>query len=367
MRTKYKRFISNIDRKMLGICHKRLQFIYSKLEELDNYNNPLSIAVFHAAVLAIITVAVSSYIIFYSQVYNDMVKEAIRAVDTINQLEFVESYYFPNVSDYEKYKTNNKAKIHYIHKMNTYLFSEKGFIDLPGSKESYHVPEDPAKRAEEGLKLLNMILHCYPFPQSLWLRSETSKVELIGVKTIYPAINLRSGPSEPLIFSDFKELTRWFNDFEITCDYLHFDKLAGVAISKSHDIYTNLKVLSDRDKKEIQDFEKIFKHLGHSSNPIDPIFIFSDFLSKFKNIIKSANTIKIKIKKIEAYKRKMPSGFTLIIFMALSFTAYLTGAIIPLFCSIKKIYIKIHIPALIYTIFLLYILIQVVITIINVN
>ena len=337
------KYLKNLNKELSGIG-KLLKKTDKKKSDNKVLNNRLSVAIFHIAILALIAVAISSYFIFYSQKIQNMVDKAIRNAEEINQINFVRSLYYPDPLDYQKYiKFSEDVVFYYAIEIQTYLFAIKmGGKTHPGHfpvKDSFLVPNDPAERAEKAFKLLNMVLHRYPFNEGIYELTETS---------------VSTGPPKPMIFKDFQVLNTWFRDFEKTCSSLSTIFLLGNDRSLEHIKY--IEALADREKEEIQKYEKFGNSFGYSSNPADPVYIFNDFLVKFNKVLNVVEATKIQMVRVEQYKMKMKvTNIIIMFFMILSFIAFLLGATVPLFLSFDNEIIQIKIPVVIYTFFLAYV------------
>jgi hypothetical protein len=292
-----------------------------------------------------------------------MIDKAIYKAQEINGIIFAESLYYPNEDDYHKYKSNNfkDAIFHYISiEMRTYLFdTNDGGRDSVGQyriKKSFHVPEDPAERAENALKLLNMVLHSYPFGQSIWYGDEFNEDQLVGSRIHHLPINWSETPPKPIIFSNYKDIKIWFSDFKELCDQMHFS-IYHLCNNVTPSCTRQIDALANSKLEEIQKDNLLFKSMGYSNNPIDPKYIFNDFLVKFPKACELANSLKIHIEKIDKYKEnKFPQNITIIIFIIIIFVTFCCGAIIPLIFSFNNEFIQVKLPAFIYTLFLGYVL-----------
>ena len=362
--------------KILKSINKKLSTLDEILLSVDKKEqgyNKLSVAVFHTAVLAIIALAISSYFLFYSQIANNMVNKVIINAEKINKIRFADSLYFPDVLDYQKYKKIDATTIsHYAQEIFAYLFVEdmdgKNDKVLGLDKDSIFVPNDLAERAEKALKLLNMVLHCYPFPKSIFpsgelFHSQLSEAKLIDYFTTHTKLGWGITPPIPLIFSNFGELNTWFKDIENVCKEFYYRFYSAVHDRKFSLFRIKcLKALAERKKEDIQKYEENLNIL-YSSNPIDPMYIFNDFMTKFEEVVNLVNTLKVQIVKVKLFREKIPKKNLIIIFLVLSFIAFLTGAIIPLFLPIENKFIQLQLPAVLYTIFLSYILWNIIMTI----
>lgn len=266
----------------------------------------LGIAGIHATVLTILIGIISVYYIFTLDKIHEMEMEALREAEKINQVQFVRSYYGPTQDDFSKIKDprNVEQLIQLPISLFLVLSQAKGETNLHGVK----IPTVPADRAERALQIMNLLVHRYPFPESI-------------------SVNSSFAP-KPLLFKDRAEIAKWSDGLERLLGSMRlFIYMAPVFIGPQMDVY--FKALSLRNKELIErgKTDPLLQVEGY----IDPYFILNDFTRNLQRADEINHSVKFCLDKVDTLERRFVSKKHMLIGIGLTFLAFFCGVILPLF------------------------------------
>ena len=122
---------------------------------MSNANTLTAIAGIHATILAILIGIISAYLLHVYATVGELKRQAIREGEKVNKIEF--SAMWINFPPYkEPYISNNpEDKRQLVHRL----------VNLINKDPS--VPTEPENRANEALRIMAVLSHCYPFPEKL--------------------------------------------------------------------------------------------------------------------------------------------------------------------------------------------------------
>ena len=266
----------------------------------------LAIAGIHATVLTILIGITSAYYIFARDKIYEMEMQALREAEKINQVQFVQSYYRPNPDAFSKYNDprNIKQAINLILSLYAVL-SE-------GKTTGFEIPKMPADRAEKALQIMNLLVHRYPFPESISLSPGS----------------VSSFPPKPLLFNDRAEIAKWSDDLEKLLDTMRLFIYARplFIVEKMNEYF---QALHSRDK-ELREKWKTDYSL-QVEGYINPYFIFNDYVSNLQKADGIDRSVKFYLDKINSLERRLAPKKEMWTVIGFIFLAFFCGVILPLF------------------------------------
>ena len=266
----------------------------------------LAIAGIHATVLTILIGITSAYYIFARDKIHEMEMQGIREAEKINQVQFVRSYYWPSQDYFSKY--NNPRNIGETIKMIVYLYSL-----LSGSKThpGMEIPKMGADRAERALQIMNLVVHRYPFPESISLSSGS----------------VSSFPPKPLLFKDRATIAKWSDDLEKLLSSMNlFIYTRPLFIGEKMNEYFQALYSRDKELREKWKTDYSLQVMGY----IDPYFVFNDYISNLQKADGISRSVKFYLDKIDSLEQRLAPKLEMWIVIGFIFLAFFCGVILPL-------------------------------------
>ena len=326
-------------------------------QQTSETNNKISIIAIHGTILSIFIAIIISYSIYYRGVTYNLELEVIKEAERINNIVFMRSVYYPSKGCDQQIDNVNRALIgqrteilkiktvkedktselsfpsnpddiaelfRYLHFLNESIF--------PMAENDYSIgnnkfiPKDSANRGEEILRVINLLGHCYLFPEAPFETPAVFKRESYNKKyfvTISEVRNLLTG------LNVFVVKSKEFRSYQ----YLF-----------PENIY--LKQLKKRDKKLLKVWES--SRISRGFGNINPDKLFNDFLFNTNKVEEIANATNYKIMCFDKFSTELPPKLTTVIIYIIIGCVFLSSVIAPLMFQNLPKYFYIHIPIIFY-------------------
>jgi len=316
----------------------------------------------HASILSIFIAVFVAYSIYQKGVLSNFEKNVISAADKINEIYFIRSVYYPdagfgdlarNVNKSIKYerterlqiKIKKEKKVSEINNPKTKddvreLFRYLHFLVEPFQMEeeeysignNKYIPKDSANRGEEILRIINILGHCYLFPEAPFATDGTFK------KGIYNKMYFRNA-------SEVREWLEHLNNFV-------FESKRFLYLMYLFQDIEYIKALQIRDHELIKRWEshRLLKTYGD----IRPEKIYNDFIENIKRVKNIADDAQNQINFYDKLRTNFPSKSTHIIFYILMGFVFVSSVISPMIIPNPPKYFFIHIPVAFYILLYFY-------------
>jgi len=303
---------------------------------------------------------VVSFSVYYKGVLFKLESDVLKEAEKINDISFMRSPYVSSAKlgswedntrrvleqnrknfnikivkekDVSKITKPSKSKPSDIEELFRYL----GFLydpHFPFSKDDPNysigdnkfIPKDKANRGEEILEVINILGHCYLFPEAPFKTD--------GV--------FKEGAYEKKHFMNIDDVRSWLEGLNVFV--FESKKFLYKIRFVPENVY--LKALSERDKKLIEKWKKS-RHLKSFGN-ISPKKIFDDFIENVRKVIGIATSTQNQIERSEKRIKSLPQKSHIILIYILIGIVFISSVIAPLLCAKLPSYFYIRIPNLFY-------------------
>jgi hypothetical protein len=318
----------------------------------------------NAALLSIFVACFSAYAVYSRSILFNYESEAIQEASKINEIAFIASAYYPDdypgTLNYEiceilRHERNKyslrKAPEQFVSKYSDpqnaddliELFRFLHFLEenqvMSRHRDHYnlgndkYIPRDSANRAEEVLRVKNLLGHCYLFP-SAPLEGAAFSQGLLPKK----------------YFKDMTEVEKWLIDLEVF--------VLGVKKWKNYMSIGGMIPYQNEDAKQLQKRDAVIikKWENHrfmvASGHLDPTLLNDDFMKTSEKVQTIAENTRYKFNRFSRIKERFPDNAYLFSIFLSSLIAFLFGILLPIFRSDMPKYLYTHLPLVI--IFMLY-------------
>ena len=273
----------------------------------------LTIAGIHATVLTILIGITSGYYIFARDKIYEMEVETQKEAEKINQVLFAYSYYHPSPDDFSKNK--DPRNIEQAINLGSYLHAllSEGEANLPGME----IPKMPADRAERALQIMNLLVHRYPFQESISVDS--------------------SLPPKRLFFKNRAEIAKWSDDLEKLLGSM-YDWVYRWQKSIGPSTKEYFQALNSRNEALIKKWNRDFdlRRRGY----VDTALLFEDFIQNFQRADEISHSVKFYLDKVDMLERRLVPKKQICIGIGLVFLAFFCGVVLPLFIDrIRQVFL----------------------------
>jgi hypothetical protein len=272
----------------------------------------LGIAGIHATIITILIGVTSAYYIFTQDKIHEIEMQTIREAEKINQVKFAPSFYKPSRDDFSKYnepknieQTINLLPFLYV------LLSEAN--NLPGME----IPKTPADRAERALQIMSLLVHRYPFPESI---SEGS-----------------SFPPKPLQFRDKVVIAKWSYDLENLIRSMRlFIYMTPMFIGERMNEYFQALYIRDKELHERWKTNLGLQAVGY----VDPYFLFNDYIRNLQRADEINRSVRFYLDKVELLERRFVTKKQMLVVIGFTFLAFFCGVVLPLFTGrVRRVFL----------------------------
>ena len=250
--------------------------------------------------------------------------QALEEAEKINEATFLASYYLPDVDGYSLPESTQDlfeiARATY-----SILYEFKGYEKkhFPANKA---IAKDPAKRAKKALQLLNVLLHRYPFPNSIeltgnaWTKTEPRSIE----------------------FKSIEGMRRWIGDLETVYGELRLLQL----FIKAWGPPSCVQALADKNKGLIENRD-LFP-FGSIFGSADPTLLLDDFAVNVNKVSDILSSTKSKLNRVNIFKSGTLPKWLTILGLILWTAAFISGVVMPLFFRSVRKWVLLYFPVGVY-------------------
>jgi hypothetical protein len=267
----------------------------------------LAIAGIHATVLTILIGITLAYYIFARDKIHEMEMQGLREAEKINQVQFVQCYYRPNPDAFLKY--SDPRNIEQAINLLPFLY---GVLSEMKTMPGMEIPKMPADRAEKGLQIMSLLVHRYPFPESISLSSGS----------------VSSFPPKPLLFKNRAEIAKWSADLEKLLGSMNlFIYMRPVFLGEKMNEYFQALYSRDKELRKKWKTDYFLQAMGY----IDPYFLFNDYISNLQKADGINRSVKFYLDKIDSLERRLAPKKETWMVIGFILLAFFCGVILPLF------------------------------------
>ena len=299
---------------MMSVVYKALRRIKKSLFDQIEADKRLGVAAIHATVLTLLIAGVSAYLIFTLSVVQSMEQETLKEAENINKVEFARSKYFPPHADFSM-PNNIEDTIRHAKYAGILLSSARlGLGDVFGE-----IPGDLGIRLEKTLQLLNVVVHRYPFPESL--RKTKS--------------GWQQGQTEYIYFESIASVRKWLDDLDNLASSL---TIGLFMILEGRHIEKYVSALKERKRDDLKAWETL--PYTRVTGYVDPSLLLSDFVDKFEKVQRIRAATHYYLERAEVFRQGRPSKIFITWGLIAAGLAFFSGVIVPLvFREARRLYL----------------------------
>jgi hypothetical protein len=279
--------------------------------------------------------------LLYYKYHTDAVEFSDRLLgeaERINQVKFVRTFYYPTASEFSKYSEYSKSsdpKTDLIAFVFHLFFSCHSLTYAQNQIPEMDIPTLPADRAKKAIEVMNFLVHRYPFPEAMGVRSNTFSVF----------------DPKPIVFKDIAEVAKWVEDLGIIVD-----RIRTMPLGIEWRIPICLSALKSQDKEIDETLKK--RHAERTIiGEIDPYIIYNNYMDSIKTAYEISRSVKFYLNRVNMLGSRFVPKAQIIMVIVFTFFVFFSGVILPLLTDRVLRVTLIFIPCFFYIVaftFLLY-------------